>query len=71
MEAKAYAAERAKLIEPDKRMITTICTEVENLLRTYTPDKLNTPEANNLIRDMFDAIAKTIHDYERGGQDLV
>lgn len=68
--AKAKAAERAKLVDPDKMMITTICADLDNLISQYRIPVLNTEEANTLVRDMVATIKETIHYNEQRGAEL-
>lgn len=69
--AKAEKAAREKLIGPDKMMLTTIATDLENLINDYEIPTLNTKEANDLVLDVVASLRTRIWGFEQKGAALV
>jgi len=67
---KAEASAREKLIGPDRVMLKTIATDLEELLEAYEIPKLNTEEANALVLDLIASLKTRIYGFEQRGEAL-
>lgn len=68
-EAHQEALGRLEEIGPDKVMITTICSELHEILANHLVF-MNTEEANKLTIDMLTEVKERIRQYEEAGKRL-
>lgn len=68
--AKKEAAEREKILGPDRMMITTIATDLENLINDYKIPAMNTKEANSLVVDIVASLKTRIWGFDERGKAL-